>query len=102
MFFTIRSVVAARLYMVCKQRAMELYQEERGKAPENTVINPSTLELNPSAQRCLTRFLYWGFCYFNRVVLTFSAVPQEEDFEPSERCSIEEQSIEYCRWAFCV
>ena len=26
--------------IVCKQRAMELYQEERRKAPEKTVMNP--------------------------------------------------------------
>jgi hypothetical protein len=24
-------------------------------------INPLTPELNPSAQRCLTRFFYWGY-----------------------------------------
>jgi hypothetical protein len=29
-------------------------------------INPLTPELNPSAQRCLTRFFYWGFCFLNR------------------------------------
>jgi hypothetical protein len=28
-------------------------------------INPLTPELNPSAQRCLTRFFYWGFCLLN-------------------------------------
>jgi hypothetical protein len=40
MFFTIRSVVAPRLYMVFKQRAVQLYHEEKRKGPENTVINP--------------------------------------------------------------
>jgi hypothetical protein len=29
-------------------------------------INPLTPELNPSAQRCLTRFFYWEFCFLNR------------------------------------
>jgi hypothetical protein len=29
-------------------------------------INPLTLGLNPSAQRCLTRFFYWEFCFLNR------------------------------------
>jgi hypothetical protein len=29
-------------------------------------INPLTPELKPSAQRCLTRFFYWGFCFLNR------------------------------------
>jgi hypothetical protein len=29
-------------------------------------LNPLTPELNPSAQRCLTRFFYWGFCFLNR------------------------------------
>jgi hypothetical protein len=28
-------------------------------------FNPSKLELNPSAQRCLTRFFYWEFCLVN-------------------------------------
>jgi hypothetical protein len=27
----------------------------------NNVVNLLTLELNPSAQRCLPRFFYWGF-----------------------------------------
>jgi hypothetical protein len=30
-----------------------------------SVLNPSTLELNPFGQRCLTRFLP-GFCFLNR------------------------------------
>jgi hypothetical protein len=29
-------------------------------------INPLTPELNPSAQRCLARFFYLGFCFLNR------------------------------------
>jgi hypothetical protein len=29
-------------------------------------FNPLTLELNPSAQRCLTRLFYWGFFFLNR------------------------------------
>jgi hypothetical protein len=28
-------------------------------------FNPLTPELNPSGQRCLTRFFYWGFCFLN-------------------------------------
>jgi hypothetical protein len=28
-------------------------------------FNPLTPELNPSAQRCLTRYFYWGFCFLN-------------------------------------
>jgi hypothetical protein len=32
----------------------------------NLVINPLRPELNPSAQRCLTRFFYLGFCFLNR------------------------------------
>jgi hypothetical protein len=30
------------------------------------VLNPLTPELNPSAQRCLTIFFYWRFCFLNR------------------------------------
>jgi hypothetical protein len=30
------------------------------------LFNPSKPELNPSAQRCLTRFLNGGFCFLNR------------------------------------
>jgi hypothetical protein len=29
------------------------------------IINPLTPELNPSAQRCLTRYFYWRFCFLN-------------------------------------
>jgi hypothetical protein len=29
-------------------------------------FNPLTPELNSSAQRCLTRSFYWGFCFLNR------------------------------------
>jgi len=31
------------------------------------IAQPNTLmlELNPSMQHCLTRFFYWGFCFFN-------------------------------------
>jgi hypothetical protein len=28
--------------------------------------NTLTPELNPSAQRCLTKIFYWGFCFLNR------------------------------------
>jgi hypothetical protein len=28
-------------------------------------FNPLTPELNPSAQRSLTRLFYWGFCFLN-------------------------------------
>jgi hypothetical protein len=28
------------------------------------MLNPVTPELNPSAKRCLTRFFYWGFYFF--------------------------------------
>jgi hypothetical protein len=34
----------------------------------DTFLNPLTPELNPSAQRCLTRFVYWGFCFLNRAI----------------------------------
>jgi hypothetical protein len=29
-------------------------------------LNPLKPELNPSAQRCLTIFFYWGFCFLDR------------------------------------
>jgi hypothetical protein len=29
-------------------------------------FNPLMPELNPSAQRCLMKFFYWGFCFLNR------------------------------------
>jgi hypothetical protein len=34
-----------------------------------TLINPLTPELNPSAQRWLTIFFYWGFSFLNRAFL---------------------------------
>jgi hypothetical protein len=34
-----------------------------------SIINHLTQELNPSAQRCLTRFFYWGFGFLNRAFL---------------------------------
>jgi hypothetical protein len=90
--------------------------------------NPLTPELNPSAQRCLTRFstgdfASWTVNFFNISVknqqtqqlfiqfinylwylLHVSALnchPQGAFLVPSERCSIEEQSLESCEWACC-
>jgi hypothetical protein len=95
----------------------------------NENINPLTPKLNPSAQCCLTRFFTGDFpswtvhfvniCVKNPIntpiihsvyylcmvaptcfVITF---PSSGNFlVPSERCSIEEQSKEYCGWACCV
>jgi hypothetical protein len=86
-------------------------------------------ELNPSAQSCLTRFFTGDFssltlhfvhiCVKNQQIhqvfirfinyvwylLHVSALqchPQGAFLVPSERCSIEEQSIEYRGWACCV
>jgi hypothetical protein len=86
-------------------------------------FNPLTPELNPSAQRCLTRsftgdFASWTVHFVNicvenqqtqqlfiqfinyvRYLLHVSELQchlQEAFLGPSERCSIEEQSIEYC------
>jgi hypothetical protein len=89
-------------------------------------FNPLTLELNPSAQRCLTRFFTADFAswtvhfvnksqqiyqlliqFINYVwqLLHISALhfhPQGAFLVPSERCSTEEQSSEYCGWADCA
>jgi hypothetical protein len=86
-------------------------------------------ELNPSAQRCLKRFITGDFAsltvhlvninvktqqmqqlfiqFINYVwyLLHVSALhcnPQGAFLVPSERYSMEEQSIEYCGWACCV
>jgi hypothetical protein len=93
-----------------------------------SVINPLAPELNPSAQRCLTIFLLGIlllesfislicmknqqmqqlFVQFNNCVwylLHVSALHchlQGAFLVPSERCSIKEQSKEYCGWARCV
>jgi hypothetical protein len=92
-------------------------------------FNPLKPELNPSAQRCLMRyftgdFASWTVHFVNICVknqqmqqlfiqfinylwylLHVSALhchPQGASLVPSERCSIEEQSIAYCGWACCV
>jgi hypothetical protein len=92
-------------------------------------INSLMPELNPSAQRCLTRFVTGNFaswtvhfvniCVKNQqmqqlfiqfinylwYLLHVSALHchlQGAFLVPSERCSIEEQSIEYCGWVCCV
>jgi hypothetical protein len=92
-------------------------------------INPQMPELNPSAQRCLARiftgeFASWTAHFFNICVknqqmhqlfiqfinyvwylLHVSALHchlQGASPVPSERCSLEEQSIEYYGWACCV
>jgi hypothetical protein len=88
-------------------------------------INTLTPELNPSSQRCLTRFITGDFstwtvhfvnvCVKNQqmqqlfiqfinyvwYLLYVSALhcnSQRAFLVPSERYSIEEQSIEYCGW----
>jgi hypothetical protein len=92
-------------------------------------INPLTPELIPSAQRCLTRiftrnFASWTVQFINICVnnqqtqqlftqfinyvwnvLHVSASHchlQGAFLMPSERYSIDKQSIEYCGWACCV
>jgi hypothetical protein len=92
-------------------------------------INPLTLELNPSAQRCLTRYFTGDFAsstvhlvniyvktqqihqlfiqFINYVwyLLRVSALPchsQGAFLVPSERCSTEDESIEYCGLVCCV
>jgi hypothetical protein len=99
---------------------------------QNTVFfsfNALTPGLNPFAQRCLTIFFTGDFaswtvhfgniCVINQQIhqlfiqfinyvwylLHVSALhchPQRAFLVPSDRCSIEEQSIEYCGWACCV
>jgi hypothetical protein len=92
-------------------------------------INLLTPELNPSTQRCLKRFINWSFaswtvyfvnmCVKNQQIhqLFFQFVnylwyllhvtalhchPQGAFLVPSKRCSIEEQSIDYCGWSCCL
>jgi hypothetical protein len=91
-------------------------------------VNTFTPELNPSAQRCLTRFFTGDFaswtvhfiniCVKNQQIhqlfiqfinyvylLHVSALHchlQGAFLVPSERFSIKAQSIEYCGWACCV
>jgi hypothetical protein len=91
-------------------------------------LNPLTPELNPFAQRCLTRFFtgdfaswtahfvkicvknqqmqqlfiqFINYVWYLRHVSVLHCHPQGAFLVPSERCSIEEQSIEYCGWAGC-
>jgi hypothetical protein len=51
-------------------------------------------------QLLLIRFINY-VCYLLQVS-SLHCHPQGAFLLPSERCSIEEQSIEYCRWACCV
>jgi hypothetical protein len=63
-------VVGIRTHDRSRRAAVDLSLRSRGHwdRPDghNTVFNPLTPELNLSAQRCLTRFFYWGFCFLNR------------------------------------
>jgi hypothetical protein len=36
-----------------------------GSVAWQAFVNPLMLELNPSAQCCVTRFICWGFCFLN-------------------------------------
>jgi hypothetical protein len=89
-------------------------------------LNPLTPELNPSVQCCLARYLtgdfaswtmhivnicvkkqqihqlFIQFINYVRHVSALHCHPQGAFLVPSERCSIEEQSIEYCGWVCCV
>jgi hypothetical protein len=91
--------------------------------PRHFHFNPLTPELNPTAQRCLTRFftgdsltvhfinmcvknqqihqLYIQFINYVMVAPTRFGITLPS-LVPSERCSTEEQSIEHCGWACCV
>jgi hypothetical protein len=108
-------------------------QKQRNQQCQGSItafaLNPLTPELNPSAQRCLTRFFtgdfaswtvhlvkicvknqqiqQWFIQFINYVWLLLHASalychPQGAFLVPSERRSVEEQSIEYCGWACCV
>jgi hypothetical protein len=46
----------------CKCETVNHYCTKKGGEPTN-VISPSTSELNPSAQRCLTRFFTGDFAF---------------------------------------
>jgi hypothetical protein len=90
-------------------------------------INPLTPKLNPSAQCCLTRLFTGDFAFLTMHFLNICVINQQMQqlliqyinyvwyllhvselhcylqgalLVPSERCSIEDQSIEYCGWAF--
>jgi hypothetical protein len=41
-------------------------------------INPLMPELNPSVQRCLMRFFYWGFCFLNQYFNNPHAVQEKK------------------------
>jgi hypothetical protein len=77
------------------------------------VFNPLTPELNPSAQRCLTRFFTGDFaswtvhfvniCVKNQQIhqlfiqfINYVCHRQGAFLVPSDRCLIEELSIEHC------
>jgi hypothetical protein len=56
--------------------------------------------INQQMQQLFIQFINY-VCYLLHVS-ALHCYPQGAFLVPSERCSIEEQSIEYCGWAFCV
>jgi hypothetical protein len=116
-------------HVVCTKTHFLVAQLHAGNVSIPRFLNPLTPKLNPSAHRCLTRFVTRDFAsltvpfvnvcvktpqmqqifiqFINYVwyllhVLALYCHPQGEFLVPSERCSIEEQSIEYSGWACCA
>jgi hypothetical protein len=92
-------------------------------------VNPLMPELNPSVQHCLMRFFNGDFASWTMYFINICANNQQMQqlliqfinyvwqllcvsalhchlqgafLVPSERSSIEEQSTEYCGWAWCI
>jgi hypothetical protein len=55
---------------------------------------------NQEMQQLLIQFINYVWYFLH--VLALNCHPQKAFLVPSERCSIEEQSIDYCGWAGSV
>jgi hypothetical protein len=57
--------VAFLLVTQGKRKVTEYIEQQVKSTLASYPFHPLTPELNPSAQRCLTRFFYWGFFFLN-------------------------------------
>jgi hypothetical protein len=62
LFLTLQLAFLTQTLHVKKVRVnLQRIAHLRHGSSKNYILNPSTPELNPSAQRCLTKIFYWGF-----------------------------------------
>jgi hypothetical protein len=63
----------------------------KNAAGGHLTLNPLMPELNPSVQRCLTRFFYWGFFFLNHAF--YYCMPIHNILSTAPQLSISQKAL---------